>query len=163
MSETKSQLLMRFRSVLVGRKKFSSNIHFFDIDIYDDKFECHYMWRTHQIRIIGLAQLSDMIKRFKRQELQGTDEEQSLEDSDFLVKWDDIEGIVTFDHHKQLMIRTRKEVIVINFQYPKHYEKFRDHVKTKVSDKIFSRDEVKMEESTYEGSTSLDKLPAKLR
>lgn len=156
------ELLARFRTTHIGRKKFSSHQHFFDVDVYDTHVECHFMWRSHSSRPLGIAQFRDFLNRMQRDQLD-IDAAESTEDSSFGFRWDDIQGVVTYDHHKQLMFRSNKEVFVMNFRSPKRYDGFMEFVKEKIPDKIHSRDSISMEESIYVGSTSADKIPVQYR
>ena len=128
----------------------SVNQHYYDIEVYETGTIAYFMWRTNTIRIPILSSIKDTYSRFKRK---SSNKASKVQENVINIKWKDVQGIVKYDLHKEIMIRTNKDLITILFRKPKEYDKFIDHLQEYLIDKIFTRDEEKLPLSIYEGNT----------
>ncbi len=151
-------MLERYTKTVVGMPKLSANLHYFDIEIHEEGIAGFFMWRTTQQRF-WWSKLTDMIKRSRRKV--NLDEINEKYKYSFFIPWKEIQGIVTYDHHREIMIRTTDNLYTILFRrenilniyvkdnYPKMVEALK--ARPELSDMIFSRDTKKIKESIYEG------------
>lgn len=159
-------MLERYTKTVVGMPKLSVNLHYFDVEIHEEGIAGFFMWRTTQHRS-WFSKFTDMMKRNGRkvnlEDINGSD------DYSFFIPWSDIQGIVTYDHHREIMIRTKDNLYSflfrmerigfhvlkknLNFYVKDNYFKMIKQLKsrTEISEKMFSRDNVKIRESVYEG------------
>ncbi len=151
-------MLERYTKTVVGMPKLSANLHYFDVEIHEEGIAGFFMWRTTQPRF-WWSKLTDIMKRSKRK--MSLDEINGSDKYSFFIPWSEIQGIVTYDHHREVMIRTTDNLYsflfrrenVLNFYVKDDYPKMIEALKARdeISDKIFSRDTKKIRESIYEG------------
>ena len=150
MSNKTQKSSVTHQQVLVGTRRVSINQHFFDIVIDENGIHGFLMWRTNTVRIPGISTIVDSVKRFNR--FRNQKKALEIDKNNFSISWDEFQAAVTYDHHKEIMIRNKNDIIILLFRNPKQYEKFYSNIKTRAKEKIFSRNQTSMPQSIFEGS-----------
>ncbi len=146
---------LSFNNVAIGRWMFNSNLHFFDLNVFNEGIGGNFMWKQMNVRIPGIAVITDFQKRQKYKSLSFEDQVK-MNDYNFFVTWEQIQGVVSYRVNKEFKIRTTDEIITILFRSPAEFDLLLDRLNNHIKEKIFSRDIEKMKQSVFEG---MDKVP----
>lgn len=144
---SESQIIM-YKQVNVMRDFLPLARVFYDLHVDGDGIAGYAVWQTNTFRIPILYHISDYRLRKKRADTERS-EVVGEDERNFFFTYHDIQGIVTHSDHKELQILTNSEQLSIHFRWPEEYEGFVTHLKEKISDKIFSRDDVEVKASIY--------------
>lgn len=144
---SESQIIM-YKQVNVMRDFLSMARVFYDLHIDGDGVAGYAVWQTNNFRIPGLYHIGDYRTRKKRA---NTERSEAIkhDERNFFFTYHDIQGIVIDSNHKELQVLTKTEQLSIHFRWPEDYEGFVTHLKDKINDKIFSRDDVEVKASIY--------------
>ena len=120
------------------------------LDIYGDTTGIggNYLWERNNVRLLVIHPFLDFLRRNKRKGMK-PEEQAKLHVSNFYVKYDEIQGVVSDRKHKEFHIMTEKEQIKVFFRIAGQYEEFKDFLTEKLGDKFHTRDDVEIIDSVY--------------
>lgn len=137
-----------YRGVNVMRDFLPLARIFYDLHVDGDGIGGYAVWQTNTFRIPIVSHIRDYLSRNKRANSERSDVVDQ-DERNFFFTYHDIQGIVSYGDHKELQVLTNTEQLSIHFRWPKDYEDFVTHLKSKISDKLFSRDDVEVKPSVY--------------
>ncbi len=141
----------KFHTVAVGRWTLESFLHFYDIEVHPEGLVGLYQWQQTDFRFPVLSALfHDIPKRLKTRN-KSPKEKGEVDEESFFIPWESVQGIVTYDLHKEVKIRTPEEIITLLFNQKHEYDQFMPLLKEHVAKKIYSRDSKHIPQSIFEG------------
>ncbi len=143
-----SETSIFYKGIGVNRDFMSIVRQYFDIYSKDEGFGWSYVWQRTHYRIPIIHPILDEIKRRGRAN-KTTSELMKLHPSNLFLKFDDVQGVVSNAIHKEFHIMTATEEIKIHFRNYEEFEGFYNFLKSKIADKVHSRDETEIKPSVY--------------
>ncbi len=122
--------------------------YFYDVHVFENGLGCYYMWKRNEYRFPLYHHLKDFLARNKRNSLSIDD---SVKDhvENLMIKFDDIQGVVTDREHKEIQLLSVQEELKVIFRPYEDYDEFDSFLKDKLGDRYFTRDNVDIEDSVY--------------
>ncbi|MCY3412992.1 MAG: hypothetical protein INQ03_15240 [Candidatus Heimdallarchaeota archaeon] len=134
---------MKWKTIAVDRDILSVDRHYYDIFINEQGVGGYYLWKTGDTSRHFLSPLLDILKRqkFKTYESISSDDEiGKLNEKNFFLPFDEIQGVVNDDIHKLLEFNASKEYIRIIFRKIPQYDTFVEALTNKIKDKVFNKE-----------------------
>jgi len=141
-----------FKQVRIERNAFMLAAHFFDLHIGEDGIHAYFMWRRNNFRFPIIHHIADMMKRRSRGG-KSRDEAIASDEHNIFIPYDQIQGVVTYEKHKEIQLLSTSEQVYLLFRPLDQYHRFVEVLKQKIPDKYFTRDNVEITDSVYISSS----------
>ncbi|MHA2090454.1 MAG: hypothetical protein ACW98K_06300 [Candidatus Kariarchaeaceae archaeon] len=128
-----------FRGVSVMRDGFTIARNFFDLQIDNHGLGGYVIWQRNNFRLPLISSFFDFLKRRKRSGI-SIEEAVDADERNFFIPFDEVQGIVTDDEHKEVQILSSNELLTLVFRPIPDYEAFIDAIQPQLDEKIFNRD-----------------------
>lgn len=128
-----------WKQIAVDRDIQDVDRHYFDLILEEKGIRANFIWKTGQTFRTPFSLVTDFIKRKSLSNI-SIEEAKKLDEKHFFIDFEEIQGIVNDDLHKEFQILTSSELVRIIFRKIDKYDSFLAVLKTKVNEKIHSRE-----------------------
>jgi len=155
MSTVKDNTIEMYKNVSISRNAFPMARYFFDVHIGEDGIHAYYMWKRNDYRFPIYHHIVDFLKRNRRMG-KNRKETVDFDPKNVFINYDDIQGVVTYQRHKEIQLLSTSEQIYFLFRSTDDYESFVSHLREKIEDtedneknRYYTRDNVEITDTVY--------------